>query len=375
VKRKGGRDRLQPKSVGSHENIHVESKILLIAWAPSSARLSELAQVVGGKVFFLSVLFGRKWAAPLRYLLLSLETFWVLRRERPSIVVAQNPPIFLPLSLLFVKHLMKFKLAVDNHAIWSLKTIREPILSQAINFFEKFVVKRTDLNCSANEKWTQELQLMGAKAAITFHDFVPPLRESVATKVNAEGIERLSLPEHNFLVIASHGGHPQELLELEIEAIKQLKDSVLVITGKREKLAKRLAKLSLPPNVVYAGFLEEKDYAALKKNADAALALSREPNTVSHALHEFLSHKLPSIVLKDDLLNSLFDSSIVEVEDTNPTSVASVLQKVLKDDLFRSTVKQNIERNYLKRYEAHKREVVTLTKALLSLDAMNFHTG
>src|SRR5437879_1146583 len=121
----------------------------------------------------------------------------------------------------------------------------------------------------------------------------------------------LPLPDHRFLIIAGHGGHPQELLEEEVAAIRGLEGYLLVITGKREKLADRIAKLDPPSNVVYPGYLDDADYEALKRSADVALSLSTEINTVPHAIHEYLAYGIPTIVLKDSLLRSPCDITIV----------------------------------------------------------------
>src|SRR5437879_30980 len=79
------------------------SRPLLVAWAPFSPTLVEVGSLEGGRVVFLSILFGKKLAAPLRYALLALRTLALLGAERPKIVLAQNPPIFLPLLLVLAK--------------------------------------------------------------------------------------------------------------------------------------------------------------------------------------------------------------------------------------------------------------------------------
>src|SRR6266581_8862581 len=149
------------------------SRPLLVAWAPFSPTLVEVGSLVGGHVVFLSILFGKKLAAPLRYALLALRTLALLGTERPKIVLAQNPAIFLPLTLLLAKPLYKFRLVVDHHAVWSMKTLRQPFLSQGIAVLETFVSNRADANMSPNNNWTRELRARGATNAFTYHDFIP----------------------------------------------------------------------------------------------------------------------------------------------------------------------------------------------------------
>ncbi len=342
----------------------VSSGPLLVAWAPFSPTLVEVGSLVGGRVVFLNVLFGKKLAAPLRYGLLSLRTLALLGRERPNVVLAQNPPIFLPLLLLLARGLKKFKLVVDHHAIWSMKTLHQPFLSQAIAVTESFVSKRADANMSPNNNWTRELQARGATDAFTYHDFIPksPLTASHQNKESAG----FPLPHHRSLIIAGHGGHPQELLEEEVEAIRGLEDYLLVITGKREKLGDRIARLDPPGNVVYPGYLDDAHYEDLKRNADIALSLSTELNTVPHAIHEYLVYGIPTIVLKDSLLRSLFGGAIVEIDDARPETVRRALAKITEDSAFRNQLRENMNRNYETRFRMHLEEESKLRYVLSS---------
>src|SRR2546421_1652383 len=340
------------------------SRPLLVAWAPLSPTLVEVGSLVGGRVVFLNVLFGRKLAAPLRYAWLALRTLSLLRRERPRVVLAQNPAIFLPLLLVLAKRFYKFKLVVDHHAVWSMKTLRQPFLSQGIAVTESFVSKKADANMSPNNSWTRELQARGAKDAFTYHDFIP--KSTITNGYHNRDSATLPLPDHRFLIIAGHGGHPQDLLEEEVAAIRGLKSYLLVITGKREKLADRITKLDPPSNVIYPGYLDDADYAALKRSADVALSLSTELNTVPHAIHEYLAYGIPTIVLKDSLLRSLFDGAIVEVDDSLPETVRAALKRVTEDSVFLAELRENRDRNYEQRSRMYGDEVSKLRRVLSS---------
>jgi len=214
---------------------------------------------------------------------------------------------------------------------------------------------------SPNNNWTRELRARGATDAFTYHDFIP--QPTITTKKDQEWIAN-PLPPHRHLVIAAHGGHPQELLEEEIAAVSGLEDYLLVITGKREKLGHRIARLGPKSNVIYPGYLDDASYEALKRSADVALSLSTEINTVPHAIHEYLAHGIPTIVLKDSLLRSLFDAAIVEIDDARPETVRTALKRITEDSVFRSELRKNRDRNYDQRSEMYKDEVSKLREAL-----------
>ena len=339
------------------------SRPLLVAWAPFSPTLVEVGSLVGGRVVFLNVLFGKKLAAPLRYAFLALRTLSLLGRERPKVVLAQNPPIFLPVLLVLTKHLYGFKLIVDHHAVWSMKTLRQPILSQGIAALERYASTKADSNMSPNNNWTRELRARGATDAFTYHDFIPQVTMTDGRSQDSEW-GSFPLSPHRFLVIAGHGGHPQELLEEEVAAIGRLDGFTLVITGKREKLGHRIAKLNSPNRVIYPGYLDDAHYEALKRNADVALSLSTELNTVPHAIHEYLAFGIPTIVLNDPLLRSLFDGAIVEIENARPETVGQALTKITQDSTFRDQLRENINLNYEQRLKMHREEVSRLKRLL-----------
>lgn len=318
-----------------------------------------------GRVVFLNVLFGKKFAAPLRYGLLALRTLSLIREERPRIILAQNPPIFLPLLLILAKRLGKFRLVVDHHAVWSMKTLRQPVLSQVISTLERFVSQRADANMSPNNNWTRELRARGATDAFTYHDFVPRV-VTAEDKSRTSGWAPFPLPPHRFLVVAAHGGHPQELLEEEVKAIGGLEGYLLVITGKREKLGHRIARSNAPSNVIYPGYLDDASYETLKRNADVALSLSTELNTVPHAIHEYLAIGIPTIVLKDPLLRSLFDAAIVEIDDARPETVRRALTQITNNTAFRDYLRESTYRNYEQRVKMHADEVSKLKQVLTS---------
>ena len=341
-----------------------ESSIpLLIAWAPFSPTLVEVGALVGGRVVFLNALFGKKIAAPLRYMFLSVRTLSLLGSERPKVVLAQNPPIFLPLLLVIVRRFYRFRLVVDHHAIWSMKTLRQPLLSQGIAALERFVSKHAESNMSPNNSWTRELRARGATDPFTYHDFIP---KATTTATRVKEWSSVPLPPYRFLVIAAHGGHPQELLEDEIRAVGSLEDHLLVVTGKREKLAQRVEKSNPPENVIYPGYLDDVRYESLKRNADVALSLSTELNTVPHAIHEFLAYGTPTIVLRDPLLHSLFDGAVVEIDDAQPRTVREAMRRITEDSEFRRQLSQNIDRNYETRLRTYQDEVAKLRQVLSS---------
>src|SRR2546427_9620783 len=122
---------------------------LFLLWGPFGFRMDELAEVVGGKRVSMTILYGPRYYAPLRYVALFLKTLILLLRERPGVVYAQNPPIFCPLTCLIYSRLARKKLLVDHHSVWQLKTVGGP-LGRGIGFLERVVSATSYANSTTN---------------------------------------------------------------------------------------------------------------------------------------------------------------------------------------------------------------------------------
>jgi glycosyltransferase involved in cell wall biosynthesis len=283
-------------------------KILTLVWGPFGFRADELAEAVGSERASITVLYGPRYFAPLRYLALFLRTLFLLARKRPDVVYAQNPPIFCPMTCLLYCRLAGARLVLDHHSIWSVKTLGggSP-LSRGIGFLERVASRAADANTTPHSLWARMLSKMGAGGVLVYHDYVPKNRRRPDEALRRE------MAEGQVLAISSHGGHPLERLEVEAAAVARDRDAgvSLVISGPKEKLAGRLASLALPPNVRYAGFLEREVYESLKASADFAINITDEPYTLSHVLFEFVASSLPVVSSRQEVVEELFGDSLL----------------------------------------------------------------
>jgi len=296
-------------------------KILILLWGPFGFRADELAEAVGAERSSITLLYGPRYFAPIRYLALFFRTMFLLAQMRPAVVYAQNPPVFCPLTCLLYCRLAGARLVVDHHSIWSVKTLggRSP-LSRGIGFLEQVVSRAADANTAPHSMWARMLVKMGARDVLVYHDYVPN-----NTRRRDEALRR-RMGEGQTLAISSHGGHPLERLEIEAAAVGRDREAgvSLVISGPREKLERRFAAMSLPPNVRYAGFLEREVYESLKASADFAINITDEPYTLSHVLFEFAASSLPVISSKEPVVEELLGDSLLYADST----VEDVAEKV-----------------------------------------------
>jgi glycosyltransferase involved in cell wall biosynthesis len=336
-------------------------RITVLLWGPFGFRADELAEVVGADRVSITVLYGPRYFAPIRYLALFFRTLLILARSRPDVVYAQNPPVFCPLTCLLYCRLTGARLVVDHHSIWSVKTVggRSP-LSRGIAFLERVVARAADANTTAHDFWGRMLTGMGGRDVLVYHDYVPRNGRSSDDALR----RRMGVGDAGVLAISSHGGHPLERLEVEAVAVGLENDLgvSLTISGPREKLEARLGRSTLPPNVRYAGFLDRDVYESLKASADFAINITDEPYTLSHVLFEFAASSLPVISSKQPVVEALFGDAFLYA-DSNVEDVAAKVKELCSVPT-REEWTTRVRRKQEELARMHEREVLELRQLM-----------
>lgn len=315
-------------------------KVLCIVWGPFGFRMDELAELVNGKRISITLLYGSRYFAPIRYIALFIRTILLLFIERPDIIFAQNPPIFCPLTCLLYSKLTGKKIIVDHHSIWSVKTVQSGFVSKIIQLLERFVSISSDVNTVPHFFWASKLNEMHARRIIIIHDFVKRSKYDRDDKIRAKYCKS------EILAIAPHGGHPLERIENEIFAASRFNDLTLLVTGPEEKIKGRLAKIKLPSNVIYLGLLDRDEYERLKASCDFAICITDEPYTLSHVLFEFAACSLPIISSRQAVVEELFANSILYTEDSSTRSIAKSIEQFINDADMIKEYRKRIREKY-----------------------------
>lgn len=302
--------------------------MLCLAWAPFGHRMDELAEIVGGVRVSLTVLYGPRYLAPIRYLALTFWTLLVLFVRAPDVVYAQNPPVFCPLASLLYCRMANARLVIDHHSIWSVKTFGNSLLSRAIGMLERFVARAAHANTVPHAVWGRMLEEMNARNVGVIHDFVRKNRHARDDSIR----KRYSLGR--IMAIASHGGHPLERIEEEAAAVALNGSVTLLVTGPPEKLRHRIGE-RLPANVRYLGLLEREEYEKLKASADFAVNVTDEPYTLSHVLFEYAASSIPVISTRQTVVEQVFGDSLLYVDSSRVQDVADRIFDFTKDDIRR----------------------------------------
>ena len=299
----------------------------------------------------ITVLYGPRYFAPLRYVALFFRTLILLTIRRPDVVYAQNPPVFCPLTSLLYCRVARKKLVVDHHSVWRVKTIGG-IIGRGIGFIEAFVASAAQLNTAPHGVWASELQRMGASRVLVVHDFVE------RNPFSRDQLTRERFAETSLIAIAAHGGHPLERLETEVAAASAAGGLTLLVTGPPSKLAGRLK--DIPPNVKYLGMLPMADYLRLKASADFAINITDEPFTLSHVLFEYVASSLPVISSRQEVVEDVFRDSLIYVKNSGREDVSEAVRKLSADRNLRADFRERAKSKQEELERIHTSEVAEL---------------
>jgi glycosyltransferase involved in cell wall biosynthesis len=334
-------------------------RILVILWGPFGHRADELAKAIGGTRRSITLFYGPRYLAPIRYVALFLRTLVMLSTEDPDVVYAQNPPVFCPLTCMLFCRLRGKPLIVDHHSVWSVKTLGG-VIGALIGLIEGVVSRGAYANTAPHDVWAKELKGMGARNVLVVHDLVernPYERDNaVRAHYGADG----------FLAIASHGGHWLERIESEVGAAAATPGLTLVFTGPEEKLKARFASINLPANVRYLGLLPIRDYLALKASCDFALNITDEPYTLSHVIFEYLASSLPVVSSKQEVVEDVFGDAILYVDGSGAGEVAAKVQEFLSSKELMERYRRRTVSKYIQLELARSEEVSQLRSILSS---------
>jgi glycosyltransferase involved in cell wall biosynthesis len=316
--------------------------------------MDELANIAGARRVNLTLLYGPRYLAPLRYIFLFFRTIILLATLKPEYVYAQSPPIFCPLTCFIYCSFARKRLFIDSHSLWSVKTVRGPV-GRVIALLEKFCSSAAKANSAPHEIWASELRRMGARRVFVVHDFVE------RNKFERDESIRKQITDSKYIAICSHGGHPLERLEIEVKAVSGIEDVSLLITGPEEKLSQRISKIKLPKNVFYLGFLPMEKYLKLKASCDFALNITDEPYTLSHVLFEYVASSLAVISSRQDVVFSIFNDTFLYSE-SNAEDVRKKIEYLLNGKL--EEYRRRSEEKWFELKKMREKEVLNFLKML-----------
>jgi len=231
-----------------------------------------------------------------RYLKCIIKTIIIIKREKPKIIVAQNPSILLSILIVALKKIFNYKAVIDAHnsGIRPLEG-RSRVLMHIAAYLQRFA----DLTIVTNEGMCKEVESNKGKA-IVLPDRLPVIINHKL--VHLEGKFKFA-----YICTFSDDEPYNEL----INSAKFLNEDVMIyITGNYKN---KVDINQFPNHLRFVGFVSEKDYLSLISSVDFIIDLTTRENCLVCGAYEAVALEKPLILSDTKALRKYFSKGCIYV--------------------------------------------------------------
>ena len=271
--------------------------VIWITWE-RHRRTRVLSNEIGAKLYEFDLRRHRIW----RYLVLTPLTLMTLVKERPTVLVVQNPSILLAAMAVVYRKIVPTRLIVDSHSEGV-----EPF-DLRINLFNAiatYIQRGADITIVTNRNFKEVVDQNGGSGFV-LPDKIPQFTPS----------DRLTQLEGTYNVLFICTFSDDEPYREVMEAARDLGNEIYVyVTGEIKNLPQDLLK-NVPSNLVFTGYLPEEDYVALLFSVNAVMDLTTRDNCLVCGAYEALAAEKPLILSDKKALREYFDEGVTYVDNT-----------------------------------------------------------
>ena len=287
-------------------------KMVFIVWAPYSRRSKTLANEFGAKIYFIHWKFRRKIYWIFKYLIQFIKTILILKKEKPEIIFAQNPPLFCPLTALIYSKIFGSRLVVDNHTLafygyW-----------KRVSFLNNWILKNADLVTLANE------DLKKITNSYDVNSFV------IESKIPNFGKMKKIKLKGKFNITVINTFSDDEPVDEIFKAIEKVPEINFNITGDL-KYAKSHYIKNKPKNVRYTGFISGKKYIDLLKKSNAIMILTTENHTMLSGAFEGVGVEKPLLISNWSVLKNYFNAGVIYTNNKSE-NIVKAIKKIRREE-------------------------------------------
>lgn len=273
-----------------------EMKKIWITWE-KHRRTSELISALPGvKLFQLEM----ESPTLIRYPCLLYKTIVIVLRERPELVIVQNPSIALTFFMVTFGKLLVRHIVVDAHnaglsPLYSDSKLLMPLY--------RLLQKRADLTIVTNKELSIDVGNNGGLPFI-IEDRIPVFDEG----------NRVALKGKCNVVFVCTFEKDEPYREV-IRAANLVDRSICIyITGKYEKVSSKIIDFS-PSNVIFTGYLPDRDYLNLLTSCDLIIDLTLLEGCLVCGAYEATAIGKPVILSDTSALRNYFGEGAVFTEN------------------------------------------------------------
>ncbi|AFH50168.1 Hypothetical protein IALB_2465 [Ignavibacterium album JCM 16511] len=298
--------------------IKKKERLIFISWTPQGRHTELFAKALSADLFFIPKNFTKTYGILLiiDYLLKTIKTCSIILKYRPTIVFVQNPPSFLPIIVVALSKIIKFKTAIDTHnGAFENPWIKIPL--------HKWSLKNADIVTIHNEILHQNLLSTGKFNGINF--LVINSRLSDSLEVSNRNFENY------FLIISSFSSdEPIQILLEGIELfLKNNSSFKFKVTGNYVRQIQIYKRFKTTKGIEFLGFIDDIYYLQLLSNAFGAISVSRRDDVQQFSLMECIGLGVPFISNLNKTNQLLFHNKMPLFE-LKPMDIANCISDFIK---------------------------------------------
>lgn len=314
--------------------------ILWVTWE-DQRRNESMAREINARLFNFNLNHHPK---PVKYIIGGWKTFLLLLKERPTVVIVQNPSFMLALCAVLVKPLFNYTLGVDTHNSGFG-------LDRDSHWFHRilsYIQTRSDFIIVHNDMLHDIIKEKCA-ASISLPDPVPKIPEKA----------RLTLKgERNILFVCTY--KKDEPFERVIEGARLLPDHFHVyISGNYRG---KVNTETVPENVTLLGWVSRGLYNALLHSVDAVVALTTREYCLLCGGYETVAVKKPLITSNTRTLKTYFPKGTVYTGHA-PDDIADAIKYAVNNRSVLSSDMSDFHDEIDKIWQARKLRLLELISA------------
>lgn len=251
----------------------------------------------------------------LRYCILISTTLKTLIKEKPRIVVAQNPSIVLALLIVGLKKVFNYVSVIDAHNS-GLKPKDGKIC--ILNVVARLLQKKADITLVTNKELKNEVERNGGCAHI-LHDKIPNVKCNEHFRYKFEG-------QVNIVYVCSFA--EDEPYREVISCGQKIPHNYYVyITGNHNKMKR---DIKVPSNAKLVGYVPDEEYWALLRGADIIMDLTTRENCLVCGAYEGVALGKPLILSNTLATKGYFSMGCIYVNPTVDSIAGGIMECVNK---------------------------------------------
>ena len=327
-------------------NQQKNNKVLFVSWAENCSRSDNLARLLGGesKMIYAQRLGSHYMTIGLKYFLQSMETWQLLRKTKPNVIMVMVPPVFICIPVYLYCLASRAGYITDTHTAAFMMGRWKPLL-----FMNAWFYKRAITNIVTNAHLAEQVEAWQAPTTV-IGDLPVQFEQISSFPLNGK---------FSIAVVCSFNS--DEPLDNIWQAARELNDVAFYVTGKIKDAPPEYIS-SKPSNVHLTDFLPDDQYAGLIKACSAVMVLTTRDHTMQRGGYEAVALETPIITSDWPVLRETFRKGVIFVDNTPENIIKAVreLQASLPD--FKTGIKEQRQ----ERLKVWKNKEKKLRAAILS---------